>query len=404
MSDNEHLITDDNSYSGSDSESEISINDSGSNESSFSDFSSDEETESSDDLTQVRNFCELNITNPHSPPPRFPFTAKSSFSETNKYADWTIHSSNLRRKSRAKKWEPTTKREIQVFLALNILQGIVKKSDVEQYWSKRHSTSTPFFSKIMSYRHFYLIYRCLHFSDDTEFDAKIHECSKLQKLWLIIKHLNTRYRETITPERDVTIDESLMLYKGRLHWKEYIPLKRSRFGIKSFILCESKSGYMYQLIIYTGKGTLFDDNYQHLCKSSQVVMTLMQPLLNKGYCLTADIYYTSPELADILINHQTYIWNPQTYQKGCPKRITEEKIKIRRNLCVPKRESLYNEMDDKKAVSLLSTIHNPIMIEVPPYKDKVRKKPKVVMEYNNTMGGVDRMDQHLTNYPVTKKR
>ncbi|GBN81316.1 hypothetical protein AVEN_33209-1 [Araneus ventricosus] len=130
MSDNEQLITDDNSYSGSDSESEISLNDSGSYESSFSDCSSDEETESSDDLTQVRNFYELDITNPPSPPPRFPFTANPAVhlnidlsngtlqfldiffddnlleiivSETNKYADRTIRNSNLRRKSRAKK-------------------------------------------------------------------------------------------------------------------------------------------------------------------------------------------------------------------------------------------------------------------------------------------------------------
>lgn len=26
------------------------------------------------------------------------------------------------------------------------------------------------------------------------------------------------------------------------------------------------------------------------------------------------------------------------------------------------------------------------------------------MEYNNTMGGVDRIDQHLINYPIIKKR
>ncbi|GBM28228.1 PiggyBac transposable element-derived protein 4 [Araneus ventricosus] len=432
MSDNEQLITDDNSYSGSDSESESSLNDSGSYESSFSDCSSDEEMESSDDLTQVRNFCELDITNPPSPPPRFPFTANPAVhlnidlsngtlqfldiffddnlleiivSETNKYADRTIRNSNLRRKSRAKKWEPTTKNEIQVFLALNILQGIVKKPDVEQYWSKRHSTSTPFFTKIMSYRRFHLIHRYLHFSDDTKFDAKTHECPKLQKLWPIIKHLNTRYRETITPERDVTIDESLMLYKGRLHWKQYIPLKRSRFGIKSFILCESKSGYVYQLIIYTGKDTLFDDNYQHLCKSSQVVMTLMQPLLNKGYCLTTDNYYTSPELADILINRRTDIYGTlKLTRKDVPKELQKKKLKLGEICAYQRGKVCLIKWMDKKAVSLLSTIHNPIMIEVPSYKNEVRKKPKVVMEYNNTMGGVDRMDQHLTNYPVTKKR
>ncbi|GFV53440.1 piggyBac transposable element-derived protein 4 [Trichonephila clavipes] len=44
-----------------------------------------------------------------------------------------------------------------------------------------------------------------------------------------------------------------------------------------------------------------------------------------------------------------------------------------------------------------------MITEMPSYKDEVRRKPHVVMEYNNTMGGVNRMDQHLTNYPITKK-
>ena len=32
------------------------------------------------------------------------------------------------------------------------------------------------------------------------------------------------------------------------------------------------------------------------------------------------------------------------------------------------------------------------------------KKPTIVQDYNNTMGGVDRMDQMLSNYPVTRNR
>lgn len=73
-------------------------------------------------------------------------------SKTNKYADHSISNSNLRRNYRARKWEPTFKKEIneiQVFLALNILQEIVKNPDIEQYWSKRHFTSIPIFSKVM---------------------------------------------------------------------------------------------------------------------------------------------------------------------------------------------------------------------------------------------------------------
>ncbi|GFV25138.1 piggyBac transposable element-derived protein 4 [Trichonephila clavipes] len=52
----------------------------------------------------------------------------------------------------------------------------------------------------------------------------------------------------------------------------------------------------------------------------------------------------------------------------------------------------------------LSTVHNPMIIEVSSYKYEVRRKPQVLMEYNNTKGSVDRMDQHLINYPLRKKR
>ncbi|GFV38389.1 piggyBac transposable element-derived protein 4 [Trichonephila clavipes] len=57
-----------------------------------------------------------------------------------------------------------------------------------------------------------------------------------------------------------------------------------------------------------------------------------------------------------------------------------------------------------KAVCLISTIHNPEMVQVQSHKNEIRRKPKAVMEYKNTMGGVDRLDQHLTNYPLIKKR
>jgi len=39
------------------------------------------------------------------------------------------------------------------------------------------------------------------------------------------------------PYEKLCIDESLLLFKGRCYFKQYIPSKRSRFGIKSFVLC-----------------------------------------------------------------------------------------------------------------------------------------------------------------------
>jgi hypothetical protein len=49
----------------------------------------------------------------------------------------------------------------------------------------------------------------------------------------------------------MSVDESLMM------WKVYIPLKCARVGIKSFALCEAKSDYVWNFIIYTGQDTIF---------------------------------------------------------------------------------------------------------------------------------------------------
>ena len=40
--------------------------------------------------------------------------------------------------------------------------------------------------------------------------------------------------------------------KGRLGFKQYIPNKRARFGIKMFSLCEV-SGYLWNRFVYLGK-------------------------------------------------------------------------------------------------------------------------------------------------------
>ncbi|KAJ4450248.1 hypothetical protein ANN_01667 [Periplaneta americana] len=72
-------------------------------------------------------------------------------------------------------------------------------------------------------------------------------------------------------------------------------------------------------IIYTGKGTVVDEEYKDLPVSSQVVMTLMKPLLGKDYCLTTDNFYTSLQLADILISKCTDTEESECQERRCRK-------------------------------------------------------------------------------------
>jgi hypothetical protein len=113
------------------------------------------------------------------------------------------------------------------------------------------------FLELFSERRFHLLLKFFHFVDNESYNEATCSSKRLYKLKPILDHLNAKFKSAYTPECDVSIDESMMMWKGHLSWKVYITSKRTKFGIKSFELCEAKSGYVWNFIIYTGQDTVF---------------------------------------------------------------------------------------------------------------------------------------------------
>ncbi|XP_067121900.1 piggyBac transposable element-derived protein 4-like [Centruroides vittatus] len=401
-----------------------SFSESGS-EYNLSDVSDSESSVDSDQsISTARNWVDVDINNPSPPPPRFPFTGNPGcrfninnvdplaffklffdlhlvnliVSETNRYALQQPRSSRHQ-------WEPVTVGEMYTFLAICILQGIVKKPDERMYWSTNDLFFTPIFPKLMTKNRFAEIKQNLHFADNASFDSSTHPAPKLNKILAIVNNLNSKFSRLYEPERDITVDESLLLFKGRISWRQYIPLKRSRYGVKFFMLCESSSGYLYKFIIYTGKDTILDPKYNQMQITSQIVLSLVDPLLNKGHCVTTDNYYTSPQLADYLISQQTDIYGTlRLNRRGIPDIIKRKKLKKGEIVAQQRGKVMILKWEDKKTVTLLSTVHNATLVSKQTRVGTVQMKPRVVVDYNDTMGGVDRLDQQLHDYPVARKR
>ncbi|KAJ4448708.1 hypothetical protein ANN_00099 [Periplaneta americana] len=409
-----------------DSEEEVDFEFSGS-ESSDEDFdeSSGDESDSSsstnDDIASARLWCEIDTARPLRPsPPRFPFIGNPVINvpsntddamhyirqfidedfvqiivtETNRYAS----------QSHAAEWKDTTVDEMYVFIGLILLQSIIKKPNYQMYWTKNPILETPIFRHALPFQRFSILKKYLHFSNNSVYDPENHPQPKLNKVWPILNFLSTKFSGLCTPERDVTIDESLMLYKGRLAWVQYLPLKRAKFGIKTFILCESQTGYVWSLIVYTGKGTKFDEEFKDMPQSSQIVLTLMKPLLNMGYCLTVDNFYTSPQLADILVSKRTDIYGTvRPTRKDMPPSFRSKKLNKGEIVAFQRGKLTAMRWKDKRDVCLLSTVHNSEMQRRRGRRNEV-VKPVAVFAYNDTMGGVDKVDQHIANNPLPRKR
>ena len=92
----------------------------------------------------------------------------------------------------------------------------------------------------------------LHFADNDLIDIKDPDWDRLGKIRPII-NLIRDYRATVySPTRDLCVDESLVLFEGRLAFKQFIRTKRARFGIKVFELC-TNSGILFDFMVYHGK-------------------------------------------------------------------------------------------------------------------------------------------------------
>ncbi|KAJ8353464.1 hypothetical protein SKAU_G00210310 [Synaphobranchus kaupii] len=66
----------------------------------------------------------------------------------------------------------------------------------------------------------------------------------LNKIRNVFNALTSAFKRSFIPYKDLCVDESLMLWKGRLGFWQYIPSKRHRFGIKFFVLCDVVTGYV----------------------------------------------------------------------------------------------------------------------------------------------------------------
>ncbi|XP_035712696.1 piggyBac transposable element-derived protein 4-like [Folsomia candida] len=154
-----------------------------------------------------------------------------------------------------KRWTPLSRQEFWKFMGLSTLMGIVKKGDVKDYWSTDELISTPIFGKTMSRDRFTDIMRALHFQNDGNIPTG--NIDRFIKLGSFFPSLMSKFKNFVIPGEYLYIDESLMPFKGRLSFKQYVPSKRARFGVKFYILVDCATKAVLALLPYQGKKTIF---------------------------------------------------------------------------------------------------------------------------------------------------
>jgi|UniRef100_A0A2S2QA34 hypothetical protein len=89
---------------------------------------------------------------------------------------------------------------------------------------------------------------------------------------------------------NVTIDEMLESFRGRCSFRQYMPNKPAKYGIKVHALVDSKTYYDFNMEIYAGQQP--EVPYKVDNSASAVIKRLIAPISNSGRNITCDNWYT----------------------------------------------------------------------------------------------------------------
>lgn len=131
------------------------------------------------------------------------------------------------------------------------------------------------------FKRFRFLVRNLRFDDFTN-RSKSSEIDKLAPIRELFEVIVQNFQNNFVPNEYLTLDEQLIAFRGRCSFRQYIPNKSARYGIKIFALVDIKNAYTFNLEVYAGQQP--NGPYKMNNSAENVVKKMVQPVVK--YLLT----------------------------------------------------------------------------------------------------------------------
>lgn len=196
---------------------------------------------------------------------------------------------------------------------------------------------------------------------------------------------------------------------GRCGFRQYMPCKPARYGLKLWVACDSHSSYAWRVQAFAGKrgcrGTLPERDL-----ALRVVLDLTEGL-PAGILVTTDNFFTSPRLAERLaVKRGLHLLGMlrANRARGLPAALLESGVAREPHSCrfAFSRDACavsYVPRRGKKNVLLLTSVPSLMRLPPPPDDDDDDGKPPALLRYNATKGGVDNLNKVTAAYSVRRK-
>ena len=306
-----------------------------------------------------------------------------------RYADDSPRLSSSSNSNPSHQWQSTTGEEIKAMLGCLIYMGIVQLNDTRDYWSG--ITAQSFVSSTFTRDRFLEL--ITNFRVSGEIEVADGEGDKLIKIRQLIDVMISAFTRNFYPGEEVSIDEVMILFKGRSSMRQHIAKKKSPTGFKVWTLVDIGTNYIYYFDIYQGKEKVKTEEGM----TRRLVHKLISVLEPHCYHrIGMDGFFTSVQLFRELERKGFYAVGTTRHNRFHFPKVLLEEVKSK-----DRGEWVWRQCDnlvciswmDKKPVNLLSTFCDPTKVrevERRTGRDVIKVKcPEVLPAYLRTMRGAD---------------
>nr|CAH7761067.1 unnamed protein product [Callosobruchus chinensis] len=261
----------------------------------------------------------------------------------------------------------------------------------------------------MSSKRYKKLVENIHLNDNTTAVSRGEPAyDKLHKVRTLTNLLNDSFCKPYKHSTSLSVDESMIAFKGRSAIKQFMPMKPVKRGYKVWCLAYSQTGYICMFDIYTGKSADAEKGSYGL--GEKVVIKLTYSLKNQKCLVAFDNFFTSVPLMEKLLNDGIFaVGTVRTNRKNLPD-IYKDKTKMQRGQFMFETKGKLSAVKwmDSKCVHVVSNYFCPKETATVLRRNKTGQRetvhcPKAIAEYNKIMGGVDKFDQLHERYAIGRR-
>ncbi|VVC36506.1 PiggyBac transposable element-derived protein [Cinara cedri] len=143
-----------------------------------------------------------------------------------------------------------------------------------------YDLNVPAISEVMKRNRYVKILSHIHINNNDNIPQDNKD--KLFKLRPMIDSLNQMFRESSSGTRELSVDESMIKFKGR-----------------------NQNGYIMKFSVYQGKNETLENQFENTNLGERIVLQLTKPFWNESRLVFFDNYFTTIPLLEKLRTQQT---------------------------------------------------------------------------------------------------